>query len=63
MVQTEVRVAQSEPSEYGGYAGQIQPEPHQLTPAEQARLERLVDPADASDNIDAVRVRNGDVLK
>lgn len=52
-----------EPSEFGGYPGLIQPEPHQLTNVEQLRLERQLDPADPGDNVDAARVREGDVLK
>jgi hypothetical protein len=47
----------TEPSEFGGYPGTIQPEPHQLTNAELARLERRIDPADPGDNVDAARVR------
>jgi hypothetical protein len=55
--------ATGEPSEYGGYPGPIQPEPHKLTAAEQARLERRVDPADPGDSVDAAREREriGDV--
>lgn len=45
------------PSEFGGYPGPIQPEPHKLTSVEQARLERRVDPADGGDNVDAARER------
>ena len=45
------------PSEFGGHPGTIQPEPHPLTNAEQARLERRVDPADATDDVDAARGR------
>lgn len=33
------------PSEFGGVPGVVQPEPHELTPAEEARLERMA-PAD-----------------
>lgn len=47
----------TEPSEFGGYPGTIQPEPHPLTAIERARLERRVDPADASDSVEAARVR------
>jgi hypothetical protein len=46
-----------EPSEYGGYPGTIQPPPHELTSAEQARLERRVDAADPSDSVEAARER------
>lgn len=45
------------PSEFGGVPGPIQPEPHQLTAAERARLERRVDAADAEDNVEAARAR------
>lgn len=45
------------PSEFGGVPGPIQPDPHTLTAAEQARLERRVNPADAGDNVDAARER------
>jgi hypothetical protein len=45
------------PSEFGGDQGTIQPEPHQLTSVERARLERRVDPADPSDNVEAARER------
>ena len=45
------------PSEFGGYPGTIQPEPHKLTSIEQARLERRVDPADAGDSVEAARER------
>ncbi len=44
-------------SEFGGVPGPIQPEPHQMTAAERARLERRVNPADATDNVDAARER------
>jgi hypothetical protein len=44
-------------SEYGGVPGNIQPEPHQLTASEQARLERRVDSADPGDSVDAARER------
>lgn len=46
-----------QPSEFGGYPGTIQPEPHKLTAAEQARLERRVDPADPADSVEAARER------
>lgn len=45
------------PSEFGGYPGPIQPEPHELTAAEQARLERQVNPASPSDSVEAARER------
>jgi hypothetical protein len=45
------------PSEFGGYPGTIQPPPHELTSAEQARLERKTNPADPSDTIEAARER------
>jgi hypothetical protein len=45
------------PSEFGGMSGLIQPEPHQLTSEEEARLMRRVDPADATDSIEAARER------
>ena len=47
----------NDPSEYGGYPGTIQPEPHQLTAAEEARLMRRVNPADATDSIEKARER------
>lgn len=47
----------TQPSEYGGYSGTIQPEPHQLTAVEQARLERRVNPADATDSVEKARDR------
>ncbi len=50
-------VQASEPSEFGGVPGTIQPEPHQLTSVERARLERKVDPADPTDTVEAARVR------
>lgn len=46
-----------EPSEFGGYAGTIQPPPHELTSVEQARLERKINPADPSDSVEAARER------
>jgi hypothetical protein len=49
--------AGGEPSEYGGYAGSIQPEPHELTSIEKARLIRRTNPSDASDTVDAARDR------
>lgn len=47
----------NQPSEFGGYAGTIQPEPHELTPAEEARLLRKMDPSSTSDTLDAARKR------
>jgi hypothetical protein len=47
----------TEPSEYGGYPGPIQPEPHQLTAAEEARLMRRVNPTDPGDSVEAARER------
>ncbi len=47
----------AQPSEFGGYPGTIQPEPHPLTAAERARLERRVKSDDAGDTVDAARVR------
>lgn len=38
---------QNEPSEFGGYPGEVQPPPHTLDAAELARMQRRVDPADA----------------
>lgn len=46
-------------SEFGGAPGLIQPPPHQLTAAEQARLERKVNPTDPSDSVEAARAREG----
>lgn len=52
----------NEPSEFGGYPGTIQPEPHKLTNVEQLRLERKVNPASTSDSVEAARSReNGDL--
>jgi hypothetical protein len=45
------------PSEFGGYPGTIQPEPHKLNSVELARLERRVDPSDPTDNVEAARER------
>jgi hypothetical protein len=47
----------SDPSEYGGYPGTIQPEPHKLTSIEEARLMRRVNPTDPGDSIEAARQR------
>lgn len=44
-------------SEYGGQPGTIQPEPHQLTAAEEARLMRRVDSTDPTDSIEKARDR------
>ena len=49
----------NEPSEYGGYPGLTQPEPHEWTAAERARLERKVNPVDPSDTEEAARIREG----
>jgi hypothetical protein len=45
------------PSEFGGYAGSIQPPPHELTSVEQARLERKTNPASPTDTVEAARDR------
>lgn len=47
----------TEPSEFGGYPGTIQPGPHELTSIERARLERRVNPSDATDSVEAARDR------
>lgn len=47
----------TQPSEYGGDPGTIQPEPHPLSAIEEARLMRRVNPADATDSIEAARER------
>jgi hypothetical protein len=47
----------TEPSEYGGHPGTIQPEPHKLTSAEEARLMRRVNPNDPTDSIEKARDR------
>lgn len=52
----------NEPSEYGGYPGLIQPPPHEPTAYEQMRIVYQLDPADAEDNVDAAKKREGDVL-
>jgi hypothetical protein len=46
-------------SEFGGAPGMIQPPPHSLTPAEQFRLERRVDPSDPEDTVEAASIREG----
>lgn len=46
-------------SEFGGAPGPIQPPPHKLTAAEQARLERKMNSVDPEDTIDAARAREG----
>lgn len=46
-------------SEFGGAPGPIQPPPHELTAAEQARLIRRLSTTDASDTIEAARAREG----
>ena len=48
-----------QPSEFGGYPGMIQPEPHQLTAAEKARVERAVDPGNDEDSEELARERGG----
>lgn len=51
----------SEHGEFSGAPGLIQPEPHELTSAELAMLERKLDPADPSDSVEAARARvNGE---
>jgi hypothetical protein len=50
-------VGTNESSEFGGDPGLIQPEPHQLTPREQAMLERQLNPADPDDSVSAARAR------
>jgi hypothetical protein len=47
----------TQPSEFGGNSGTIQPEPHKLTSIEEARLMRRVDPAKPDDSIEAARER------
>jgi hypothetical protein len=44
-------------SEFGGDPGSIQPEPHQLTSVERARLERRVHSWDEGDSVEAARER------
>lgn len=46
-------------SEFGGVSGPIQPPPHELTPAELAKLQRKVRPDDKDDTIEAARIREG----
>lgn len=46
-------------SEFGGKPGIVQPAPHPLSPAEQAMLERNMDPSDANDSVEKVRIRKG----
>lgn len=42
-------------SEFGGVPGKIAPMPHQLTPYEEARLMRAIDPMDEETDITAQR--------
>lgn len=49
----------SDESEFGGAPGLIQPPPHELSPAEQLRLERRLNPADPTDSVEAARIREG----
>jgi len=42
------------PSEFGGRPGMIQPPPHEPTHIEQARLERMANPADPEADKDSV---------
>jgi hypothetical protein len=44
-------------SEFGGVPGNVQPEPHQLTTEEQARLERRVISYREDDSVEAARER------
>lgn len=53
---------QREDSEFDWAGGPIAPPPHELTAAEQARLERRLDPSDPTDTIDAARLREGSRL-
>jgi hypothetical protein len=46
----------SKASEFGGVEGRIQPLPHDLTGAEQARLMRAIDPTDGVTGVEAQRV-------
>lgn len=52
----------SQDSEFDWAGGPIAPPPHELTAAEQARLERRLDPADPDDTIEAARLREGSRL-
>jgi hypothetical protein len=52
-------MADNDPSEFGGGAGLIHPEPHTLTAIEEARVMRSLDPADEDDNEEAARERGG----
>jgi hypothetical protein len=45
------------PSEFSGFSGTIQPDPHPLSSVEQARLERKTNPADPTDSVEAARDR------
>lgn len=47
----------TQPSEFSGYSGTIQPEPHTLSAPEQARLERRVRSWDEEDDVEAARFR------
>lgn len=47
----------SKGSEFGGVPGLIAPEPHEMEGWERAAAERRTDPNDATDDADAVRLR------
>lgn len=46
----------SKGSEFGGQPGRIQPLPHELTSAEEARLMRAIDPMDEAGDVEAQRI-------
>lgn len=47
----------SEPSEFGGVPGEVQPPPHELESSEQAKLERRVNPGSVNDSVEAQRLK------
>jgi hypothetical protein len=54
--------SKAQDSEFDWAGGPIAPPPHELTAAEQARLERKMSTSDPSDTIDAARLREGSRL-
>lgn len=44
-------------TEFGGVPGRVHPEPHELTAAEEMRLERAANPADPADTGEGALIR------